>query len=227
MSTDVRAKVQAMLDRANHPGTPQAEAEVALAMAHRMMQRHGLGPGDLLAPGARPEKVTNRRLDITGPYRSRRGSLFWRIAEALSCASYRDMNLGDRDTVVVVAFGSEHDLDSLFTLFHAADLLALRSMPPGSRSWRTAWWRGYCDGIAERLERENRATVAERPGAGLVLADRRERAESAMRIAMPGLRSTSERVSETWDAWEHGAASGRRFDPGGSSLRGVRGELMP
>ena len=34
-----------MLDRANHPGTPQAEAEVALAMAHRMMQRHGLGPG--------------------------------------------------------------------------------------------------------------------------------------------------------------------------------------
>ena len=139
MSTDLRAKVRAMLDRANHPGTPQAEAEVALAMAHRMMQRHGLGPGDLGDAGAHPTTVTVRREEITGPYRVRRGDLFWRLAGALSCACYRDMAAG-ADRVSMVAYGSEHDLDSLVVLFRAADLLALRTMPSGSRSWRTAWW---------------------------------------------------------------------------------------
>lgn len=224
MSTDLRAKVRAMLDRANHPGTPQAEAEVALAMAHRMMQRHGLGPGDLGDATASPTTVTVRREEITGPYRVRRGDLFWRLAGTLSCACYRDMAAG-ADTVSMVAYGSEHDLDSLVVLFRAADLLALRTMPSGSRSWRTAWWHGFCEGIAERLERENRTTATERPGAGLVLADRRERAESAMHVAMPGLRSGTVRVRAERDAWEQGAASGRRFDPGGSSLRGGRGEL--
>jgi len=227
MNTDVRAKVQAMLDRANHPGTPQAEAEVALAMAHRLMQRHGLAMGDLDASDGQPSKVKVRRESITGPYRSRRGTMFWRLSEALSCACYRDMNAGDHNTVVMVAYGSAHDLDSLVVLFRAADLLALRTMPSGSKAWRTSWWRGFCEGIAERLERENRATVAERPGAGLVLADRRTRAEAAMRIAMPGLRYGRERGLDSQEAWEHGVASGRRFDPGGSSLRGVRGELMP
>jgi hypothetical protein len=37
LSDDVTRKVRALLDRANHPGTPQAEAEAALTMAYRHM----------------------------------------------------------------------------------------------------------------------------------------------------------------------------------------------
>ncbi len=38
LSDDVTRKVRALLDRANHPGTPQAEA--ALAMAYRLMAKY-------------------------------------------------------------------------------------------------------------------------------------------------------------------------------------------
>ena len=35
----MQAKVRAILERANHPNTPQAEAETALALAFRLMQK--------------------------------------------------------------------------------------------------------------------------------------------------------------------------------------------
>jgi hypothetical protein len=42
LSDDVTRKVRALLERANHPGTPQAEAEAALAMAYRLMAKYDL-----------------------------------------------------------------------------------------------------------------------------------------------------------------------------------------
>ncbi len=42
LSDDVTRKVRALLDRANHPGTPQAETEAALAMAYRLMAKYDL-----------------------------------------------------------------------------------------------------------------------------------------------------------------------------------------
>ena len=38
----LHAKVRAILDKANHPNTPQAEAETALAFAFRLMQKYDL-----------------------------------------------------------------------------------------------------------------------------------------------------------------------------------------
>ena len=36
---NMQAKVRAILERANHPNTPLAEAETALALAFRLMQK--------------------------------------------------------------------------------------------------------------------------------------------------------------------------------------------
>jgi len=36
----LHAKVRAILEKANHPTTPQAEAETALALAFRLMQKY-------------------------------------------------------------------------------------------------------------------------------------------------------------------------------------------
>ena len=38
----LHAKVRAILEKANHPNTPQAEAETALALAYRMMAKYDL-----------------------------------------------------------------------------------------------------------------------------------------------------------------------------------------
>ena len=221
-------KVRAILERANHPNTPQAEAETALALAYRLMQKHGLEESDVArsadtrSPDAR---ITSKTVTITGPYRVRRGTLFHILATSLSCADYRDMETGTRDAVVMVAFGTTDDLFALETLFTAADLLALRSMPRGDRRWRTSWWHGFCAGVEQKLRAEHRTIVRDSPGAGLVLVERTERAQRVMRESTPHLHASRGSWISDRDAYGAGRVAGSTFSTPGRAMGGVRGEL--
>ena len=221
-------KVRAILERANHPNTPQAEAETALALAYRLMQKHGLEESDVArsadtrSPDAR---ITSKTFNITGPYRVRRGTLFHILATSLSCADYRDMETGTRDAVVMVAFGTTDDLFALETLFTAADLLALRSMPRGDRRWRTSWWHGFCAGVEQKLRAEHRTIVRDSPGAGLVLVERTERAQRVMRESTPHLHTSRGSWVSDRDAYGAGRVAGSTFSTPGRAMGGVRGEL--
>ena len=221
-------KVRAILERANHPNTPQAEAETALALAYRLMQKHGLEEADVArsadkrSPDAR---ITSKTVTITGPYRVRRGTLFHILATSLSCADYRDMETGTRDAVVMVAFGTTDDLFALETLFTAADLLALRSMPRGDRRWRTSWWHGFCAGVEQKLRAEYRTIVHDSPGAGLVLVERTERAQRVMRESTPHLHASRGSWISDRDAYRAGRVAGSTFSTPGRAMGGVRGEL--
>ena len=221
-------KVRAILERANHPNTPQAEAETALALAYRLMQKHGLEESDVSrsadtrSPDAR---ITSKTFNITGPYRVRRGTLFHILATSLSCADYRDMETGTRDAVVMVAFGTTDDLFALETLFTAADLLALRSMPRGDRRWRTSWWHGFCAGVEQKLRAEHRTIVRDSPGAGLVLVERTERAQRVMRESTPHLHTSRGSWVSDRDAYGAGRVAGSTFSTPGRAMGGVRGEL--
>jgi len=221
-------KVRAILERANHPNTPQAEAETALALAYRLMQKHGLEESDVArsadtrSPDAR---ITSKTFNITGPYRVRRGTLFHILATSLSCADYRDMETGTRDAVVMVAFGTTDDLFALETLFTAADLLALRSMPRGDRRWRTSWWHGFCAGVEQKLRAEHRTIVRDSPGAGLVLVERTERAQRVMRESTPHLHASRGSWVSDRDAYGAGRVAGSTFSTPGRAMGGVRGEL--
>ena len=221
-------KVRAILERANHPNTPQAEAETALALAYRLMQKHGLKESEVArtsdkrSPDAR---ITSKTVTITGPYRVRRGTLFHILATSLSCADYRDMEIGSRDVVTMVAFGTTDDLFALETLFTAADLLALRSMPKGDRRWRTSWWHGFCAGVEQKLRAEHRGIVRDSPGAGLVLVERAERAQRIMRDSTPHLHSSRSSFASDRDAYGAGRAAGSTFSASGRSVPGARREL--
>jgi Protein of unknown function (DUF2786) len=219
----VKQKVRAILERANHPNTPQAEAETALALAYRLMQKHGLDEIELkrVDSGA----LTKRIFTITGPYRVRRGTLFHILATSLSCADYRDMENGSRDEVVMVAFGTADDLFALETLYTAAEILALRSMPTGDRRWRTSWWHGFCAGIEKKINAEHRSMVRESPGAGLVLLERSERAQHYMRSTTPHLHASRGSYVTDRDAYGAGRVAGSSFSAPGRSMPGVRGEL--
>lgn len=219
----VREKVRAILERANHPNTPQAEAETALALAYRLMQKHGIDGADL--ERRRPDEMISKRFTITGPYRVRRGTLFHILATTLSCADYRDMENASRDAVVMVAFGTRDDLFALETLFTAAEMLAIRSMPTGDRRWRTSWWHGFCSGIEKKLTAAQRSVVRESPGAGLVLVERAERAQRHMRSTTPHLHASRGSYVTDRDAYGAGRAAGSTFSAPGRSVRGIRGEL--
>ena len=226
----VAAKVRAILERANHPNTPQAEAETALALAYRLMQKHGLEESDVtrkaVAHGS-DARITSKTITITGPYRVRRGTLFHILATSLSCADYRDMEAGTRDAVLMVAFGTVDDLFALETLFIAADLLALRSMPRGDRRWRTSWWHGFCAGVEQKLRAEHRSIVRDSPGAGLVLVERAERAQRIMRGSTPHLHASRGSFVSDREAYGAGRAAGSTFSASGRSVPGSRRELGP
>ena len=229
-SDDIARKVRALLDRANHPGTPQTEAEAALAMAYRLMAKYDLDERLLTqqqddAPVA-SDQIVRRRYETVGPYRVRRHSLFMRMAWVLSCACYRANNEEkDTGTVACYALGTERDLDALETLFQAAEMMALRLLPWGDRGFRTSWWHGFTDGIEAKLSRERRSVERSTPGAALVLRDRAQRAEEEMIRIEPNLVWRTTRYSNSGDAYNDGRRAGSRFSSGGSQVGGGRAAL--
>ena len=230
---DIERKVRALLDRSNHPGTPLAEAEAALAMAYRLMIKYEIpvlaisGRDSANGQSARESDsvMTQRRYETTGPYRVRRYSLRYGIAEALSCAMFRATNEEDTDTVVCRAFGAASDLDAAETLYAAAEMLALRMIPWGDRGYRTAWWHGFSEGLAEKLRKERRKVERRERGAALVLRERQERAKEAMIDFEPHLVWRSRGSVSSSDAFDEGRRAGSRFSSGTRGVSGSAREL--
>ena len=220
---NIRDKVRSILERANHPNTPQAEAETALSLAYRLMQKYDLDEYEVAKNAgkqAASDEIKVKTFEIKGPYRVRRGSLLYTIAKAVSCHSYRETDVPNHQTVVMVAYGTAKDLFTLETLFNAAELLALRTMPYGDRCYRTSWWLGFCSGIARKLETEYRVIVKESPGVGLVLVERAERARAQMYGDVPSLRHRSSSYINDEDAYGSGRRAGSQFSTGRNGVNG-------
>ena len=219
------SRIQSLLTLAQHPNTPQAEAETALAMASKLMQKHGLQPDDVGVSQELDDVVVVKRVHVGGKYRVRRGHLLYSIASVHSCAGYRDDD--EAGNVVIVLYGRPHDIFAAQTLFAAADALATRCIPRGDRSWRVAWWKGFQRGIEEALSSAQKEFVDETPGSGLVLADRKTRAQKEMRASAPPLRGAYTYVDTADVAYQKGKATGKQFSSGKRSFTaGVIGELQ-
>lgn len=221
---DLRHKVNALLARANHPNTPQPEAETALALASKLMLKHGLSESDLASRWTEDAEVVTERVLVGGKYRVQRQRILFEIAVAHSCDGYRDFDEGN--SCVLVVFGRRNDIFAARTLFAAADALGARLLPQGDRAWRISWWKGFQSGLGETLATARRDFEKESPGAGLVLVDRRQRAKSA--IADSGVSLVRRYVVDgsASSAYGKGQAAGRTFGAAGRSFAtGVRGEL--
>ena len=215
---NMRAKVRSILEKANHPNTPQAEAQTALALAFRLMQKYNIDESSLGKRSLDNETVTSKIFTITGPYRVRRGTLLWNIAHTVSCHAYRDMMEPNPTQVIMVAYGTENDLFSLEALYTAADLLAARTIPSGDRRFKTSWWRGYCEAISTKLAHEHKTITQESPGVGLVLVERAERARREMVQNTPHLHSSTSNYRSDREAFGAGIKAGQQFSSGRNSV---------
>lgn len=225
--SDVRTRIRALLSLAEHPGTPQAEAESALAMASKLMQKHGLGGSDLDGDPQTPDdiEIVVEHVVVSGRYRLRRMNLLYAIGLVHSCAGYRESDTDDGSCVLVM-YGRRTDVLAARTLWAAADAMAARLLPRGDRSSRTAWFKGYQAGIEEVLKVARTEHIAETAGAGLVLADRFDRARAEMRASGVRLRGGTTWVDSSSNAWRDGRSAGRGFGASGRSFTsGVFGEI--
>lgn len=222
---DIRRRVRALLARANHGNTPQAEAEAALALAYRLMVKYGLDEREMARHRGAPhdrsaESIVSRTYRTTGPYRVRRDNIRYSVADALSCAVLRDFAAGDADTVVSVIYGTAADLDAMEVIYEAAELLALRTIPPGDRSFRTSWFQGFASGVWRKLMQERRTLERAHHGAALVLKERTERAVYVMEHERTGL-GIARDEGVTWaGAYEDGRDAGLRLTTGRRDVAG-------
>jgi hypothetical protein len=222
---DIRRRVRALLSRANHEGTPQAEAESALALAYRLMVKYDLDERELSqhetpGHGGSLDAIVSRTYRTTGPYRVRRYDIRYRIADALSCAVLRDHVAGDADTVVSVIYGTAADLDAMEVIYEAAELLALRTIPHGDRSFRTSWFQGFASGVWRKLMQERRTLERTHQGAAIVLKERLDRAVYVMEHEQTDLRIARE-DGVTWaGAYEDGRDAGLRISTGRRDVAG-------
>lgn len=228
--SDQRTRVKALLAVAEHPNTPPHEAENALALASKLMLKHGLSPDDVAEPVGfgDSEDVVLETVVVTGPYRVRRLGILYSITVAHSCSAFRDLD--DGDECILRIFGRPSDIFAARTLFAAAEVLSARLLPRGSRSARTAWFRGFESGLQESLGTARKQFVAETPGAGLVLADRSDRAKGERRVYLRAhgihLSGGTTWVDTSSGAYGAGQSAGRSFGGSGRSFTsGVRGEI--
>ncbi len=223
--SDQRDRISALLALAQHPNTPQHEAETALAMASKLMQKHGLTESDVADARAMEDTtVVMEKVRVGGRYRVRRLGVLYAIALLHSCSCYREFDQDDE--CVLVMYGRASDIFAARTLFAAADAMGARLLPRGDRSYRVAWWQGFQSGITEALTTSRKEFITETPGAGLVLADRMKRADNEKRATAPPLRTTYSYVGGSADAYGSGKSAGRGFSSGGRSFTsGTRGVL--
>jgi len=225
MNQSIHDKVRAILDRANHPNTPQAEAETALALAQKLIIKHGIDEASLVITD-KPEDIVKDELVIAGKYDVRRLTLGFTIAKANSVASYRSERRHEGKWVkVLVLYGTSADIFAVKTLFASADLLASRLIPKhGDRSLKTSWWHGFTAGIRQVLSKAKNDVIKESGSDGssvaLVLASKYERADKEMRATIK-LRSYSggSSVSNS-SAYYSGVKSGASFSLGSTRIGG-------
>lgn len=215
-------KVQAILDRANHPNTPMAEAETALAFAQRLIIKHGLDESAFNKAQNVDDSIVSDRIVITGTWALNRLRLSSVIARQNSVSCYRTQAWVDgKKALVLVVYGTASDIFATKALFTSAEMLAVRMMPKGDRSFRQAWWLGFVGGVEQVLKKSKNEVITEQGvGAGLVLADKYKRADAEMRSKVR-LKSTGSSARYSSSAgYSAGHSAGRTFSTGGHRIGG-------
>lgn len=227
-------KVQAILARANHPNTPQAEAETAFAMAQRLITKHNLDESALAHHDDNNDEVVRDRIDIKGAWALRRCTVAGTVARANSVACYRS-DLYEEDKhgyrakkvgITLHLFGTKADIFAVKTIWTAVEMLALRTIPKGDKSFRNSWWHGYSVGIGNALESAKRQVVQDivnEGGSSLVLVERFKRADDEMRAGVT-LKSTGSSYARSSSGYSAGKTAGSSFNTGGLG-RGAIGAL--
>lgn len=242
MSTDskIMDRVRALLDQAEHPNTPIAEAEAFSEKAEALILKYSIDQAMLAARGITTDLVGSRTVDLGNPYADIKATLLSIVAKHNQA---RAIYLDGRGTSVV--YGYEGDLDRVEMLF--ASLLvqamreAMKQKPPArynpytgapmrtgsTAAYRRSWLLGFVDAVDTRLAARKQDAVRETdatPGRGaeLVLADRRADVDAKVTDEFRGRPLGSMRYTTGGGGRSAGHAAGGRADLGGPQVTGGR-----
>lgn len=217
-------KIRALLDRAAHENTPQAEAEAATAKAMELMAEYGISEAMVDAAGPRKDQIITRTFSLKQPYTYEKGCLVGWLGHALRCEStWR--HYGSVITSVTI-MGFESDVDRVDLLFTSLLLQATRGVMQAEKPWyedsttrfRKNWLTGFAQEVARRVrEIESNAVrthdATSSGSAELVLADRAALVKRAYDEQNPKLKKAKGR-DRSGVGLSEGVDAGRRADIG-------------
>ncbi|MFB7651457.1 MULTISPECIES: DUF2786 domain-containing protein [unclassified Streptomyces] len=229
------ATIQALLAKAEHPATPEAEAENARDRAMEMMAKYGVDEALLSDGQPSRDGITDRYVDLPNPWAMSRVRLMCFIADAVGCKAVHMGVQGAGGVRRVHLIGYESDVQRVEILYTSLVLqmlggLGAQVIPFGVRSaraWRNSWQLGFIERVTDRLEAIEQAARAAASGetsatgrsGELVLADRAAMVESAFRQEHPRTRTRG--GSYSGNGYGDGAAAGDRADIGGTRRIGA------
>lgn len=257
MTIDHEGRVRALLSRAEHPETPEAEAQACAAKAAELMMRHAIDEAALRARrGERPEPVVYWEHVVAGGdgHARARSSGLTAVVRAYGGACALRGNGTYRQDIALLVVATESARDALTLLLPS---LTLQMDGAGARAadahmgdfpeelfrrkadrtrWRNGYLKaflvGYGDRVAERIEAA-RGRLRD-DGAGgpaestaLVLARDDERVRSEFEARFPVLGRAREQRLRH-DGFTAGRDAGRFADLGSGNVTGSRRALgMP
>ncbi|WP_433235311.1 DUF2786 domain-containing protein [Streptosporangium sp. CA-135522] len=235
MTTAPEAKldlIRKLLAVAEHPGTPELEAETYRERAYTLMAKYGIERAHLAAAGQITDELASIPLIIDKTHQAERCALLGGIASAKRCRVLQWQL--DGKTYLMVS-GYRSDLDAVQMLYASLALQMSKEVaavtPTGRKSLSTArkdFMAGFSSRVREKLRDAEKQAVdaAPTPAAGsrstdLVLRDRQAAVDAYFEKMTPNVGAVKTRKVNDRDAYFAGREAGDRADLGASSRNRV------
>ena len=218
-------RIRGLLAQAEDPACTPAEAEAFSAKAESLIARYAVDAALLEAKEHRG-RPTTRVFDFPAPYAKPKGQLLAGVATAYGC---RVLSRRDEGFTVV---GYASDIDAVAMLWTSLLVQGSHACRAGDRSYRSSFWYGFSQRVADRMREQRAEAVAEAdgasggagagsgPGAALVLADRSAEVERHARDLFPRTRAGRAGRATSLAGLVAGDEAGARADLGGQRLGG-------
>jgi Protein of unknown function (DUF2786) len=198
MNDDVLARIRKLLALAEHPATPEGEADAAARAAERLIAKYAIDEALLEAASPTPATPEIRTLVIEKPYASAKTLLLGAVSNA---HGVRAVSLRGVEPLRVTLVGFTSDLqvvDLLYTSLLLQATTSLRRQANTGRAFRRAFLIGFASEVSQRLLAAKQDAIAESDTGSVALAlrNRDEEVEGATKAAFPRLRSTRTTVSD-------------------------------
>jgi Protein of unknown function (DUF2786) len=231
-------RVRKLLIKAEAAGVTPAEAQALTAKAAELMAKYGIDRALLAARRPETDRPADRVIDVGNPWARVQAHLLCGLASALRCQCVILPRTGPGTRIHVFGFASDIErADVLYTslLVQMWQGLAVTQIPARTsspRAWRRSWLLGFATAVVARVraaeERAARRAAGSAddagPSAALVLADRSEVINRALKHAYPVTRTS--RVTYSGNGYGTGYLQGRRADIGTSRLHDRAGRAL-
>lgn len=228
-------RINALLVKAQHPSTGQAEADALTAKATFLMEKYSIDAAILATRTKVDNKPTSASIVVTGTYIAANQQMAAHIARAFGahCVFINEWNSDTKDWEdVVKVYGYESDIEMIRLLYTSLTLQCANHVKNikgeyagETRSLRRSFIYGFAWQVGQRLlkQRETATVKAEdsTPGAALVLVDRSTLARKLLDDEHPKLRKI--RVGTVnGRAYRMGKAAGDKADLHNAKQTGQR-----